>query len=119
MSMYKLAVDRIRNHKGFLSPAAFEAMFLQEPHEAMIDFITANGCLITVRHDLNPKYSGRDYLVNLMSDLVVLHINPKGEYSLHHWEKACPCSLANQLDRNKQKYFLGQLFEAELTLGSV
>lgn len=112
MSMYKLAVDRIRNHEGYLSPQAFEAMFLHDAQpETMAGFIKANGCLITSRHDLNPKYAGRDFLVNLMTDLVVLHVSTKGEYSLHEWEKSGPCSQANQLRQSKQNYLLSLLLE--------
>lgn len=112
MSAYKQAVDLIHSHEGFLTAEAFDTKFLLNANpESMAEFIKLNGCLITQRHDLNRRFSGRDYLVNFVTDLVVLHITTKGLYTLHRWEKSTPCSEANRIPKTKESYLIAQLLE--------
>lgn len=111
MSVYKLSIDRIRQHPGYLSEKSFEERFpLQESPDSMVDFIRGQGCLITVRHDLNRRYGGRDFLINVFSEIVVLHVSSKGRYSLHDWERRSPCSKANQISQERQAELMRQLF---------
>ncbi len=114
MSIYKLAIDRIRHHKGYLSQETFDAKFIMsEKPESMAAFIKLNGCLVTTRHDLNPRFGGRDFLINVMTEIVVLHISSKGDYTLHRWEKSTSCSEENRLPREKENFLLSQFLERE------
>ena len=111
MSVYKQAIDRVRNHPGFLSHDKPSTKYLlnAEP-EAIASFIKGNGGLITVRHDLNARFTGRDFLVNLMTETHVLHVAPDGHYSLHRWQKLTACSQENRLTGDKEAYLLDTLF---------
>ena len=114
MSAYKKAIDRIRSHDGFLTSTEFDSKFLfTVKPDSMARFISENGCLITTRHDLNVRYSGRDFLVNVLTEMVVIHISTKGLYSLHRWEKGMPCSVSNQIPAEKERYLIRQLFELQ------
>jgi len=114
MSAYKQAVDRIHNHAGFLKNDEFDAKFLlNSSPDSMAEFIKSKGCLVTTRHDLNRRFSGRDYIVNLVTDLVVLHVTTKGLYTLHRWEKNAPCATSNRLPMAKEAYLLSVMLEAQ------
>ncbi len=113
MSKYTHAVEKIRNHVGFMSQEQFEQEYLFKDPASMASFITQNGCLITLRHDLSEQFTGTDFLVNYMTEIVVLHVGVDGSNSLHHWEKSQPCHEQNRLCLDKEAFLLDLLTHLE------
>ena len=117
MSRYKRAVDRVRQHRGVLCPQMVDnPWILSIDANDLLDWVSLRGCLITERHDLNPKFSGRDFIVNLLIDQYVLHVAPNGEYSLHRWTRKRVCAHENRIPQRAEFELLNRLFSTAATI---
>jgi|GEM_PF-5798083 len=116
-SNYLMVLKKLKEHPGYMGEDKIGYFYLlQLSAQAMSDFICHNGCLITQRHDLPQQAElTSDYLLNIMTETVVLHIYINGTVSLHHWEKMTPCAFNNQLPVEKTDYLLESLDLAMLT----
>ena len=111
LNNYTKAVEQIKGHNAFIS---YELCSKLETKDSFLrDCLFRRGSFISPRYDSVVTKEGvkqsTDFLVNCLVEVLVLHINAKGKYSLHYWDRGEVCSKLNRICVCKEKYLLKKI----------